>query len=340
MIGRFQSFMDSRGVRLLTFGLLIHLTVFCAGFPDWVQAQDYPNRGITLIYPFVAGVTADIFTRSIAPQLSKKLGVPIDVVCKPGGAGTIGTLEVMKARKDGYTLLIDCPGSASLQKALGSELPYKIEERTFIVRAMACPHAIFVPAQRPWKTLKDVEEAIRKDPANFRWVSAGGTNFSEFTIHLFKTALIARGVDLSQTKSVPFVSSTPANAALAGGHVDIWEGGASVVAPLVDAGKIRLIAVASKERTRAFPGLPTCVEQGYNVVTSFWVGYTGPMGLPKNVAERWVNVVKEIVNDPANLPAFEKVGGEPAFLAMDDFRKFVFDEAKEVDKMTAAAKGK
>ncbi len=337
MIQGIGSFMSRQRFKLPGMGfLLILAAVFIGPLGSGAQAPSYPTKGITLIYAFASGAAADLFSRAIAPQLSKKFGVPIDIVCKPGGAATIGTLEVMKARKDGYTLLADCPGSSSLQKALGKELPYKIEERTYIVRPMVMPIALFVPAERPWKTLKDVEDAIRKDPANFKWPSFGGTNFPDLTMHLFKTALIARGVDLSQTKTVPFVASTPAYTAVAGGHLDIMSGTSGSIASLLDAGKIRLVAATCKDRTRFFPNLPTCVEQGYNVVNLYWIGYSGPPGLPKNVVETWIKAIREIGNDPANAPIFEKVGGEPAFLAGEEFRKYVFDEAKDVERMVAA----
>ncbi len=336
MIKRLRLFMSARRVRLLEVGLLLTVAVFFAGsLNSGAQAPSYPTRGITLIYPFAAGATADIFTRSLAPQLARKFGAPVDVLCKPGGAAMIGTLEVMKARKDGYMLLVDCPGSSSLQKALGSELPYKIEERTYMVRAAVNPQAFIVPVDRPWKTLKDVEEAIRRDPANFRWGSAGKSNFSDFSLNLFKAALSARGVDLSQTKTVPFASGEPAKTAVAGGHVDIWVAGAGPIAPLLDAGKVRSIATTAKERSRFFPGVPTCVEQGYAVTSLFWTGYSGPSGLPKNVVEKWIDAIREIVNNPANLPIFDKIGGDPAFLAGEEFRKYVLEEAKAVEKMTS-----
>ena len=319
----------------LEIGALILLAGVFALSPS-LEAKDpaYPVKSITLLNPWVAGGAHELYARALAPHLSKKFGVPVEVVCKPGGAGTVATLEVMRSRPDGYTLLVDCPGSSSLQKALGSELPYKIEERTYMARGIVLPSVIFVPASRPWKTLKDLEDAIRKDPADFKWASCGGTGHSDLIMHLLKEGMISHGVDLSQTKMVPYVSAVPAYTAIAGGHVDIYAGTRTGLKAFADAGKIRFLAATSKERTQVFPGLPTAVEQGFpKLVTYFWVGFSGPPGLPKAVAEKWIETLKVMVNDPANAPIYDRLGGEAAFLAGDDFKKYVFEEADAVSKM-------
>ncbi len=331
-----RHFMNQPERRSLEMGVAMLILAMIAG-PLSAEAQTYPTRGITLIDPFAAGASHEIFTRAIIPYLSKKLGAPVDIICKPGGAGVVATLEVMKARRDGYTLLVDCPGSSSLQKALGKELPYNIEERTYLACTIMQPHAIFVPAERPWKNLKDLEEAIRKDPASFKWPSCGGTGFSDLVMHILREGLTSRGVDLSQNKIVPFISATPANTAVAGGHVDIYSGSNASIAALLDAGKIRVIAVTSKERTKFFPGIPTCIEQGYpKFVAHFWIGYSGPPGLPKIVVDKWINALRGVVTGSTTLPIFDKVGGEPLFVAGEDFKKYVLDEAKSVERMGIA----
>lgn len=210
------------------------------------------------------------------------------------------------------------------------DLPYKVEERTFLARAVVFPTVIVVRANSPWKTLQDLEQEIRKNPANFKWGGVGTTQ-SDFGMYLLKSALVSKGVDLSKTKTVSFQSGAPAMVALAGGNIDIYCGTFSLVQSYVSAGKARIIAVASTERTKIFPGVPTAAEQGFpSVNTDFWVGYSGPKGLPKNIAQTWMDHVKEIVNDPNILPELEKLGGMPGFLGIDEFRKFVMDEAREI----------
>jgi tripartite-type tricarboxylate transporter receptor subunit TctC len=114
--------------------------------------------------------------------------------------------------------------------------------------------------------------------------------------------------------------------ALAGGHVDI-KCRHGTAQPYVSAGKARVIAVMRAMRTQVFAGIPTTVEQGYpSVISDFWVGYSGPPGLPSNVVQTWQTLVKEIVNDRMIIPEWQKIGGEPEFLAKEEFKKFVMDE--------------
>ena len=118
-------------------------------------AKDWPTKTITLIVPWAAGGATDLTARVLAPKMSKILEVPIQVVNKPGGSGIIGTLEAVKAPPDGYTLLMDCNGTSSIQYAWVENLPYKPEERTYIARAISTLESCLsppAPPLKPWKT--------------------------------------------------------------------------------------------------------------------------------------------------------------------------------------------
>ena len=118
---------------------------------------------------------------------------------------------------------------------------------------------------------------------------------------------------------------------MASGDVHIYSCSLPMAASLVSAGKLRVIAVNSPKRCKFYPEVPTTVEQGFpNMISEYWIGYTGPPRLPKNVVQKWIDVVKALVDDPENAKVFDKVTVEPAFLAGEDFRKFVMDEAKEI----------
>ena len=119
--------------------------------------------------------------------------------------------------------------------------------------------------------------------------------------------------------------------ALSGGHIDLYCGTRAMVKSYVDAGKARIIAVLRPDRSKVFPGIATADEQGYpSAKTDFWVGFSGPQGLPFQVVQTWEKLVKEIVNDPAVLPEWDKIGGMPEFLPKENFKRFVMDEAKAI----------
>jgi tripartite-type tricarboxylate transporter receptor subunit TctC len=316
-------------VRMISIVILLAGMIF-GGAVSFAGAAAYPSKPITIIVPWAPGSASDFVPRVIGPHLSKRLGVPVNIVNKAGGSGVPATLEAVSAAADGYTVLADCPGTSSIHLAWMKDLPYKVEDRTYMALGVAFPTAFVVRADAPWKTLQDIEQAIRKDPASFRWGGAGTTQ-SDFGIFLLKAALKKKGVDISKTKTVSFTGGAPAMVALAGGHIDIYFGSRSLSQSYVDAGKVRRIAVARPERSNVFPGLPTAKEQGFpTVLTDFWVGFSGPAGLPPNVVQTWEKHVKEIVNDPVVLPEWEKLGGQPEYMASAEFKKFVLDEANEI----------
>jgi tripartite-type tricarboxylate transporter receptor subunit TctC len=318
-----------KSIIMISFVIFLAIAPF-GGTVSFAGEPAYPSKPITIIVPWAPGSAVDFVPRVMAPHLSKRLGVPVNLVNKPGGSGVPATLDAVTAAPDGYTLLSDCPGTSSIHLAWMKDLPYKVEERTYMALGVAFPTAFFVRADAPWKTLPDIEQAVRKDPASFRWGSAGTTQ-SDFGMYLLKAALKKKGIDVSKTKTVSFPAGAQAMIALAGGHIDIYLGSRSLSQPYVDGGKVRRIAVARAERTNVFPGLPTTKEQGFpSIATDFWVGYAGPAGLPANVIQTWEKLVKEIVNDPAVLPEWEKLGGQPEFLPSDQFKKFVLEEAKEI----------
>ena len=303
-------------------------TLLLSGIP--ASGATYPSRPITIIVPWAPGSSVDQVPRSMMPHLAKKLGVPINIVDKPGGSGVPATLEAVKAAPDGYTILSDCPGTSSIQWAWMQDLPYKVEERMYMARAVVLPAAFVVRADAPWKSLFDVEQAIRKDPASFRWGGVGTTQ-SDFGIYLLKAALKKKGVDLSKTKTVNFQAGTPAMIALAGGHIDLYFASRPPIHSFVSAGKARIIGVARTKRTQIYPGVATTVEQGFpSIISDFWVGFSGNPGLPPSVVQTWEKIVKEIVEDPALLPEWEKIGGEPEFLPREEFKKFVMEEANAI----------
>ena len=138
--------LHSLGPAVGIFVYLLIVSVALLALPANGGAKDWPTKQITIIVPWAAGASTDMTPRTLAPRMSKILGVPIQVVNKPGGSGIIGTLEAVKSPPDGYTLLMDCGGTSSIQAAWSENLPYKVEERTYIARVIAAPLVLIVPA--------------------------------------------------------------------------------------------------------------------------------------------------------------------------------------------------
>ena len=292
-----------------------------------VGAEQYPSKPIDVIVPWNAGSSTDLVPRVIAPYLSKAFGVPINVINKPGAAGITGTMEALKAKPDGYTMLGDGV-PVSVQIGIWKDIPYDPVVRTYVARAVVHPFTIVVRADAPWKTIADVEQSIRKDPGSFRWSWLGGGGGVDIVIAQLKNEFIQRGVDLSKTKDVNYTGTAAVLPALGGGHVDIAVGSPAVVNSMVSAGKARVIAISGSERFKGYPDVPSAAEQGYKGVTvGYWVGFFGPPNLPPDVVKKWQSGIKAAVNDPELAPKWDNLGATPSYLEGEEFKNFILKEA-------------
>ena len=306
-------------------------------FPATGVAKDWPEKAITIIVPWAAGGGTDIVARSLAPKLSKTLGVPVQTVNKPGGSGIPGTLEAVSAAPDGYTLLWDCGGTSSMQYALAPELPYKVFERAFIARATTTPEGLMIPAGSPWKTMDDLVKAVRTDPSSVSFGMIGGTGIPDVLVYQLKAALKAKGVDVSKTRMVTYKGGGELVPAVAGGHVNVAFVSPGEMVAMLSAGKIRVLAVTAPTGTRykGWPDVPTMTEAGFPTVdTYFWVGLGGAPGLPANIVKTLDNAMKlavrEAEQDPAVVAAFEKLGLSTGYLSGEEYKKFVMEEGERV----------
>ncbi len=296
-------------------------------------AAKYPAKGIDVIVPFAPGAGTDLMGRVVAEALSKKWGVPVNVVNKPGGNTIIGTNEVMRAARDGYTLLVDSPGSSSMQVDM-KDLPYKVEERTFLARAAASPMAFIVPANSPWKDLQAVADAAKKDPGALSWTSLGGTSGVDLVMRQF---FKASGIDVPKTKMVTYPGAAPATNAVAGGHVQLGAATAGTILGLVRGGNARCIAVTSSEKLSDLPDVSTTGQQGFPAVNAvFWVGFSGPIGLPATVVSTWSEAVSEVLKDVEVKAKLARVTSAPAFLNSEDFKRFILEESRMVKELIGA----
>ena len=314
--------------------LLMVFLLLLPALPASGAARDWPTKQITVIVPWATGASTDMTPRTLGPRMSKILGVPIQVVNKPGGSGIMGTLDAVKAPPDGYTLLMDCGGTSSIQEAWSENLPYKVEERTYIARAISAPLVLIVPAASPWKTVDDLVQAHRTNPAGITFGVIGGTGVPDVDIAQFRAAMVAKGIDISKTRPVTYKGRGEVGPAIAGGHISYSFTTPSACKALVGAGKIRALAVSSAQRYKGMPDVPTTAEAGFpSVDMVYWAGFGGPPGLPATIAKIVDNATKETLTDPDVIDKLDKLGMEPFYLPGDAYRKFVFDEVKSVKSL-------
>jgi tripartite-type tricarboxylate transporter receptor subunit TctC len=302
-------------------------------------AAKYPASPINIVVPFAAGAATDHLARFMAEELSKKWGQPVKVVNKPGNNTVIGTQAVMSASPDGYTILADSIGSSSSQMGLKG-LSYDPSKRSFLAMAFAVPQVLISSMNAPWRSLKELAEAGRKDPAIIVWgTSAGGRGGSDMVqLQFFDAA----GIDVPKTQRIDFDGSTGAIKVLADGQIRLHSAAPAAVYPAISSGKAKAIAVTTPERTPLIPDAPTTREAGFpSVDYIYWVGFSGPPGMPEEVKEIFAKTVEEILKDPQVAERLAKsFNALPAFLSIEAFKGFVQEEANKIERFQKLMTGK
>ena len=301
----------------------------CAQAP----AASYPSKPIDIIVPFSPGGGTDVVAQIVADRVSSKWNQPVNVVNKPGGGGTPGTVEAIQAQPDGYTMTMLAASTSILNLAIQTDLPYKWNDVTHVARIAITPLVLVVKADSPYQTAKDLVEAIKQDPSKFKFGSSGVAGPSTFGV---AQLLDDAGIDPTKVDVVPFNGGAPALAAVAGGHVDFAAQNLSEVLSLVEGKQLRALAVSGDEKAAELPDVPTATEAGYPGFKQVGVfGMAGPKGLPENVISAWESAVSEAMKDSAFTDKLKQTGNIPSYLGSKEYTSWTEDQ---VNSATSLAK--
>jgi tripartite-type tricarboxylate transporter receptor subunit TctC len=305
--------------------------MFAGAIPEANSQEKYPTRAIDIVCPFSPGGGTDLMNRVMAPYLSRRWGVPVNMVNKPGGNTVPACLEVYGARPDGYTILADGTPSAGMLPVVVKNLTFKISDRTFIASVSIVPFVLSVPAASPFKTLKELVDEAKKDPESFTWTSLGGASLHDYTIRQFLKDI---GVDVLKTKPIMSQGGSQAVVLTAGNNVKLGGGTTSSCLPAIRAGTIRALAVTSKDRWIDLPDVPTTAEAGYPGVNAVqWNGPSGPGHLPPAVVDVWDRALQGFVKDPETISRFRNIGALPFYLNAREVRDYALKETEEIIKL-------
>lgn len=290
-------------------------------FPTISQAQPYPSRPIKLICPWPAGGSTDVVVRAFAESAGKILGGTFVVENKPGAGGTLGAIELVNAKPDGYTLS---------QLPLGIfRIPHMqkvqfdpLKDFTYIACLTGYTFGLAVRADSQIKSIKDLVEFAKANPEKFTYGSTGtGT-----TPHLVVEQFARRaGIKLLH---VPFKGSADGMQAVLGGHV-MAHSDATGWAPFVDTGRCRLLATYGSKRTKRWPNVPTLQELGYQTVSDSPFGIGGPKGMDPALTKRLNEVFKKTLEDPTVLATLEKYDQPVIYMDSAAYTKFAQDTYRE-----------
>ena len=281
-------------------------------------AQSYPEKPIEVIVGYSAGGGTDVMARTAAPFIEKYLGEGASIVVKnmPGASGQIGVTEAANAEPDGYTLgTFNLPGM--MARTIDRKADYDRDSFTYLANVVNDPNVIVTSKSSGLDTLEKLLEEAKANPGaitvgmsslggddHFALIKLQNATETEFTI-------------------VPFKGSAPARTALLGGHVAMGILNISEIAEFQD--QLNVLGVATKERSRFAPDLPTFQEQGLDLVNGSMRGFIAPAGLPDDVKAKLLNAFTQLSDDQEFLDAMAATANPVEVVTGDDFKQLTSD---------------
>jgi len=300
--------------------------------PAWPDA--FPSRPIHLIVNFAPGGTGDIVARLVGNRLSNVLGQSVVVENRSGAGGTLGARDVVGAEPDGYTLTVAQTPEIAINPFFMKGAGYDPrKDLQAIALAGVVPLALVVPANAPYATMAEFVKFLRTTDQPVTFASAGIGTPGHLAGELLKLKLN------NKLTHVPYKGAAPALNDVVGGHVDFYFPGFPAAVPLMQGGKVKLLAVSSGKRSSAAPAIPTVAEATgiADFDFSLWVGFLGPRALPIDVAQRLNKAINGILVEPEMKSRLQNDGMEISTLSINEFAGFVRAEIAKYQAIITAA---
>ncbi|HEX6002653.1 MAG TPA: tripartite tricarboxylate transporter substrate binding protein [Burkholderiales bacterium] len=252
----------------------------------------YPTRPIRIVVPFGAGGPSDLLARTVAQKMSEGMGQQVITENRGGANGIVGVEAVARSAPDGYTLVMGTTGTHGINASLFAKLPYDtIRDFAPIARFGISNYLLVAHPSLPVRTVQDVLRLAKARPGQLTWAAGGGV--TQLAAELFKHSA---GIDVV---IVPYKGNAPAVTATMSGEVPLIFGGIAQSAKLVEAGRLRAIAVSGAHRSPALPNVPTVAESGVpGFEAGSWYGLLAPAGTPRPIVERLNHEVLRVLKLP------------------------------------------
>jgi len=282
----------------------------------------YPDKPITVVVPYPPGGATDILARKLAGPLGQRLGQPVIVENKAGAGTAIGAAQVAKSAPDGYTLLISSNTTFTVNAALKNSLPYDPQKDFESIGLIgSSPLVLLAHPKLPANNVKELLELAKRDPKGLNFGSFGVGTSAHLAGEMFKVMTGANMVH------VAYRGSAPAMTDLIGGQIPLTFDTSVAAMPQMATGKVKAIAVTTRQRSPQMPQVPTVAEAGfpdYEMVP--WIGYVGRRGMPADVSARLSKALKDSLADPAVKTELQKVGLDVLFEPGSAYDKRVAQE--------------
>jgi tripartite-type tricarboxylate transporter receptor subunit TctC len=310
--------------RLTFIAVAVGLTFACLP-----ARAEYPERPVTIVVPYTAGSQTDSVARLIAQALQEKLGQPFLVENKAGASGLVAALAVARAAPDGYTLMVTTNTTHAAAPGLFKNVPYDpVKDFTAIAQIGIFRSVIAVNASSPVRSMGEFVTYAKANPGKLEYGQGNGT-----TQVVFETMKKRIGIDVVR---VPYRSNPAATTDLVAGHIAVAAPDYLNGLPQIKSGRIRPLAVMTKDRSRILPDVPTLDETvmpGFDIEA--WVGMFGPAHLPAQIVDTLDRELEQILARAEVKQRFLDSGSEVKWKGPKEFGPFVKDE---VVKWTALAR--
>jgi tripartite-type tricarboxylate transporter receptor subunit TctC len=295
-----------------------------AGISVDAAAQAYPTKPIRLVVGFTPGGAADYVARAVGDSLGRVLGQSIVVENRPGGGSSIAADNVAKAAPDGYSILIASPSSISVNPALNPKLNYSARDLVPITKVSSSPLVIAVNPGTGIYSVKELIAAAKKEPGKLNYATAGmgsaphlgGASFCQVA-----------GI---QMVNIPFKGGGPSVQSVVAGDTHVTFATPPSVLPMIKAGRLRGLAVSSRERSPLVPDLPGMAEAGlpeYGI--AFWYGFFVPVGTPPEIVNKLFEAITLAAQKPEVKAALEREGTEVSLSrSPEEFAAFLGEDSK------------
>ena len=300
---------------------LAALAVFSA-LPALAQDK-WPSKPIEIIYPYPPGNDMDVISRLLAEGMSKRLGVPVQVINKPGGGGVVGFAEMTRAKPDGYTIGTWTPGPG-ISQIIAGNTPYKMADYQSVGGMLINDFVLASRGDIPATNLKEFAAWAKKSG---KPVVIG--SYAPAAVPALIAAKIAKK-DGWTYKVVAFPN--PSAKELVAGDADVTTAGADSAMSYAKTGQVKILSAWGPQRNPVFPKTATPAEEGYGDLYT-WGGMAAPVGVPKDIINKLSSVMMESLNDKAVQDQLKKVGIPALPMTADQMTKRVADDAKWISEL-------
>jgi tripartite-type tricarboxylate transporter receptor subunit TctC len=281
----------------------------------------YPEKPIRFILPSAAGGSVDILMRVLAQQLSTQMGVGFVVENKPGGAFVPGTMDIVRAAPDGYTLGYGNIVSLAINRSLLPKLSYDVEkDLTLVSNCVQVFNMLAVSNDLPVRSVQELVAYAKKHPGKLSNGSSGNGTTGHLGGELFK---FMTGTDIVH---VPYKGSPQAINDLMAGNIQVMFDNVPSIGPHAKAGRVRGLGVSAPKRAAQFPDLPTIAEAVPGYETNSWGGVIGPAKLPKEIVSRLTDEIRKALAAPAVVERYRQLDTEPDGAGPEAFLELVRKE--------------